>query len=167
MPGHAKTANAKQRAFAQAVAGTLQPDSHPLNLAQAYVKAGFVPDRANPSRLANTPIVKALIAEEQVSARARQAMTADDWRANAQRYFEKAWATDDLANVGRALELNAKALAIFEPSGTGPERTVEVLTALADLGSRMIANRRAELPPLSIEARIVNVVRGDSQPEVP
>ena len=152
MAGHAKTLNPRQRIFVQAVA-----EGQPYT--QAYKLAGYTAkDSARPAHLAKLPIVKAEIERLRARALANTEMSAVQWRAYAADYYSRALDAGDLANVGRALEINAKALGLFENTGTANEYAAAMLVKLDALMARQQAVVLLPERVITIESRVVQAL---------
>ena len=151
MPGHTKVLNPRQVAFASFYIPLAGPG---LTMADAYVRAGYHgrPNNitSNAIRISEQPIVKAELDRRRQLAGAFLEMSAQEWRDNAKRYFEKAWDTEDLANVGRALEVNAKALGLFDTKSE---------SGSVELANRLLALLAQAGRPQLIEGRLIEDAR--------
>ena len=153
MAGHAKVLNPRQVVFAQALAGTLSPDNAPLGLRAAALRAGYKDTRNTHDvahNLSRLPLVIAEIERQRAIASASRALSAAEWMREARRYLAAAWEAGDLPSVGRALEVNGRALGVFVEHSDG--------SAGVELASRLLAAlAAASQPALPIAIDYVDV----------
>ena len=139
--------------FAQALAGTLSPNSVPLGLKAAALRAGYKDTRNTHDvahNLSRLPLVVAEIERQRELARANRALSVTEWQQQARRYLEAAWEAGDLPSVGRALEVNGRALGVFVEHSDG--------SAGVELASRLLAAlAAASQPALPIAIDYVDV----------
>lgn len=170
MAGHAKQANPKQLAFAHHVA--LGSPTGPLTPTDAARLAGYHKGRnihKTVNRLMSDPRVTQEIDNLRTQARASLVMDAETWERELLHQYERVRDANDknglpvAADALNALDKWAKRLALYEQHESG-ERAAEVLTALAGIGQRMIANRKDESAPLTIEARVTDLIHKEHAP---
>src|SRR3990167_10135089 len=167
MPGHAKTLNPQQLAFAQAVA--LGVNGVPVTISEAAKHAGYRDStRHTPGRIAKLPIVNAEIERLRAHTRATMLHDAETWDAELRYQYERVKdATNKdgdpvAADALSALDKAAKRGNLYEQHESS-SRATEVLSALAGIGARMIASRQGDKAPVTVAARISGLLHNTEE----
>ena len=162
MPGHRKTLNPRQAAFAQNI---VLGNGEGMSYTDAALKAGYKPSphlRITAAQTAQHPLVKAEINALRSQARATLQMTAEQWGIELLKQYEACDNEGDRANALAALDKWAKRLNLYEQHESS-SRATEVLSALAGIGARMIASRQGDKAPVTVEARISGLLHNTEE----
>jgi hypothetical protein len=161
MPGHSKTLNARQIAFAQNLA--VGPSGQGMSLTDAARAAGYKPSPylgITAARILAQPLVLAEVARLRTLSRASLKLTADTW--NTELLYQYAALRDsDRALALAALDKWAKRLGLYESSdGVNSEQAALLTAHLVALAALQRANPQQEKPALTIDARIRGAIEG-------